>query len=343
LSRAPADSASSFSSDAPVTEDSLAPLLRTHLLGRALLAFRECDSTNAVATRLLDAARTGAAPWPANGAVVVADYQRAGRTRGSGTWVAAAGSSLLFSLILYPSGWTNGPPRLRERAPSDPVFGSAPSPGTTPPDAGSEATLEVPARAHIVTMAASLAVVRALESAGASGCTIKWPNDVLDPRGRKLCGALTESVARGAGRPPALVAGVGINVAQQAADFPPELRDRASSASIVAGRPVARAALLARFLEEFEAALELSDATLFRAWERRCSTLGCMVRARIAGRTIVGHALGVEGDGCLVLRLESGVQEVLRSADVEEVRVQETGKCEERRVKSEEREVTSNQ
>lgn len=325
--------------DPPITEESLAPLLRTQLLGRTVLAFRECDSTNAVATRLLDAARSGAAPWPANGTLVIADYQRAGRGRGGREWAAAAGSSLLFSLILYPSGWTEGAPQRREGAAQRqegppqrhegeslyPFRESALLFDATPPAARDAVAFEVPARAHIVTMAASLAVVRALEAAGAAGCTIKWPNDVLDPRGRKLCGALTESVARGAGRPPALVAGVGINVAQRASDFPPELRERASSACLVAGRPVARTALLARFLEELEAALELSDATLFRAWERRCSTLGRMVRARIAGHAIVGQALGVEGDGSLVLRLESGLQEILRSADVEEVRVQEAG------------------
>ena len=184
--------------------------------------------------------------------------------------------------------------------------------------------MEVPSRPHLVTMAAALAVVRALEAMGAPGCTIKWPNDVLDPLGRKVCGLLTDSVARGAGRPPALVAGIGINVAQREEDFPPALRGRAASASLAAGRPVARAALLARFLEELETALALSDATLFRAWERRCSTLGRMVRARLAGRApLVGHVLGVEGDGSLVLRLESGIQERVRSADVEEVRVQE--------------------
>ncbi|MPZ72720.1 MAG: biotin--[acetyl-CoA-carboxylase] ligase [Nitriliruptorales bacterium] len=57
--------------------------------------FARCDSTNAIAVRQT----SGGA---AQGLLVVADEQSAGRGRHGRSWVAPAGTSLLFSLVLRP-------------------------------------------------------------------------------------------------------------------------------------------------------------------------------------------------------------------------------------------------
>src|SRR3989442_14189547 len=63
--------------------------------------FAELDSTN---RWLLDEARAGAA----EGLVVVADHQTAGRGRLGRTWVAPPGSSLLVSVLFRPRSLETG-------------------------------------------------------------------------------------------------------------------------------------------------------------------------------------------------------------------------------------------
>lgn len=271
-----------YSTSDTISPESLAPLLRSAVLGRTLYAFDACESTNAMARELI--ASDGLAP--PNGTLVVADYQHAGRGRDGSMWQSPRAASLLMSLILYP----------------------APARQAQPP---------TPATPHLVTMAASLALVRALRCVGAPDCTIKWPNDVLAPGGGKLAGLLTETVA---GTRPALISGIGVNVNQSPESFPAALRERASSVRIVAGRIVSRLELLALFLEILEQTLALDDAKLFEAWQCNCSTLGQTVRMRHAERVVVGEAVGVDSSGSLRLRLPDGREHAVHSGEVSEVR-----------------------
>ncbi len=137
-----------------------------------------------------------------------------------------------------------------------------------------------------------LAVALALESVGAR-CAIKWPNDVL-VGGRKVAGVLCEA---GAGT---VVAGVGVNVRQSPGDWPPELRDQATSLSEALGRlvPLTDVAdpLVARLLDLRDVvSRNLDDDTL----------LGLAARDALFGREVsvdgrgVGRADGVTPDGAL--------------------------------------------
>ncbi len=76
------------------TEDAVAALLKTKVLGRPLLFFREVDSTN----RQL-AARTAEA---AEGLSLVADHQTAGRGRMGRAWFSPAGVNVYISVLLRP-------------------------------------------------------------------------------------------------------------------------------------------------------------------------------------------------------------------------------------------------
>ncbi len=105
------------------------------------------DSTNREA---LDAARDGAA----DGLVVVADVQRAGRGRLGRTWSAPAGASLLVSVLLRPG-------------------------------------LAVEDR-HLVVMAAAVAMAEAVAATTDVEASLKWPNDLL-VGDRKLAGILAEA------------------------------------------------------------------------------------------------------------------------------------------------------
>src|SRR5262249_47666099 len=70
-------------------------------------------------------------------------------------------------------------------------------------------------------LVAGLALARGLGALGFKA-RLKWPNDLLAGR-RKLSGILAES-RRAADGTEVVILGVGVNVAQVASDFPPELR-----------------------------------------------------------------------------------------------------------------------
>ena len=99
-----------------------------------------------------------------------------------------------------------------------------------------------------IPLAAGCAVAEGLERAAGVTAALKWPNDVL-VAGRKLAGILAEGVA---GTPPLVVLGVGVNVSQGEADWPPDLAGRARSLADLAA-PVTRAELLGAVLARLEA------------------------------------------------------------------------------------------
>src|SRR5512138_3547524 len=89
---------------------------------------------------------------------------------------------------------------------------------------------------HLVPLAVGLAASDAILEVVGVETRLKWPNDVLF-EGRKLGGILCEGNSLGASGG-FVVAGIGLNAGQILADFPPELRDAATSLRLAAGRPV---------------------------------------------------------------------------------------------------------
>ena len=134
--------------DAALTRAFAAGLPGGRLAG-PLRAYRSVESTQALAR----AWAQGGAP---EGAVVLADYQTAGRGQRGRHWTAPAGTALLFSVVLRPhlpvSHWP-----------------------------------EIP-------LAAGCAVAEGLEAVARVSVELKWPNDVL-VGGGKLAGILAEGVA----------------------------------------------------------------------------------------------------------------------------------------------------
>ena len=173
------------------------------------------------------------------------------------------------------------------------------------------------AAAPVLTLAAGVATVRAVEPAGV-GATLKWPNDVLVPVAghgeteRKLAGILTEAAGDG-DRIDWVIVGVGINANVDAADLPPG----ATSIREAAG-DVDRNELVRRWLEEFDALRTDPDAVL-SAWRSVSSTLGRRVRVTTSSGDVVGEAVDVEFPGRLVV--DTGDDEVrIHAGDCEHLR-----------------------
>src|SRR3954463_4545898 len=107
---------------------------------------------------------------------------------------------------------------------------------------------ELSERDALLPLAAAVAVCEACEQVSGVAAAIKWPNDVWINR-RKVAGILIE------GRPQEgwAVLGLGLNVGTEAAEFPEELREIATSLVAEAGgAPPEREAVLASLLASLD-------------------------------------------------------------------------------------------
>jgi BirA family biotin operon repressor/biotin-[acetyl-CoA-carboxylase] ligase len=257
----------------PVLSDAhLARLVGSRFAQVAQLA--ETTSTNSV----LVGKAEGGAP---EGMVLVADYQSAGRGRFDRRWESPPGKSLLFSVLLRPSG---------EALP--------------------------PARRHLAVAAVSLALVEAAREVANVEVQLKWPNDLIvagatEAEGMagdtKVAGVLAEATSDGA-----IVVGAGVNVAWAPEPFEGSGAPLATCLEAIAGRPVSRGEVLVSAL--------LALDRLYGKWDlvsglyrQRCSTVGRRVTVSFAGHQpdLVGTAVAVDEDGRLVVRdLDGGVVSV---------------------------------
>jgi BirA family transcriptional regulator, biotin operon repressor / biotin---[acetyl-CoA-carboxylase] ligase len=212
------------------------------------------------------------------GVVVVADHQTAGRGRLGRSWEAPPGSSLLVSVLLRPA------------------LG--------------------PEQAHIVVMAAALALADAVGAVAGFTPELKWPNDLVVD-GRKLAGLLAEREPGAGGSLAALIVGAGVNVQWTA--FPPELADLATACNLEAGRAVDRDALLEHYLEGLASRLD-ALAAVPGEYRERLGTLGRRVRVEQAGAGLTGIAVDVRDAGELVVRDDDGRDHTITTADVVHLR-----------------------
>jgi BirA family transcriptional regulator, biotin operon repressor / biotin---[acetyl-CoA-carboxylase] ligase len=153
---------------------------------------------------------------------------------------------------------------------------------------------------RLLPLAAAVAVAETVGEAAA----IKWPNDVL-LRDHKVAGILAE------GRPHDgwMVLGVGLNVAVQPHELPPDVRDTAATMGL---EPTEVEPTLARFLERLERWLAAGEPEIIDAWRDRDALEG---RA-VAWADGAGTAAGVDEDGRLVVELTDGGRTALDAGEV---------------------------
>jgi len=242
--------------------------LTTARIGRVVHHFDSIDSTNRHAMEL---ARRGAA----EGEVVVAEAQSAGRGRLGRSFFSPAGVSFYGSIVLRP--------------------------------------IIPPARAPQITLIAGLAVAETVERHAGMRPGLKWPNDVRLGE-RKVCGILTEMECE-ADRVLYVVCGPGINLNVPRADFPPELRRIATSVLAETGRTVDRAVfaadLFACFERHYDEFLARGLGGLRERWESYSVLDGEWVSVEGAGGNVEGRVVGIDDEGAL--RLESSGGELVRA------------------------------
>lgn len=156
---------------------------------------------------------------------------------------------------------------------------------------------------------------------------LKWPNDVWVGAG-KLGGVLVESSSDGRGAP-AIVAGVGLNLALDPARLPEAVRAVVTSARALGVPPpspdVAAAAVLARVAVWYHAFVGEGGAAALRAAWRDLAVdwWGREVRAESSGAVLSGIVRDLDERGALVLERPGGERVAVLSGEVRELRLTE--------------------
>jgi BirA family biotin operon repressor/biotin-[acetyl-CoA-carboxylase] ligase len=232
------------------------------------------ESTNALAS---ERARSGAA----EGLVVVAEHQTAGRGRLDRVWVTPPRAALTFSAVLRP-------PLPVRRWPWLPLL-------------------------------TGLAVLDGVETAGGPRCRLKWPNDVMYDD-RKLAGILAERVDTPAGPAAVVGIGLNVSTDIDELPVETATSLALSGAGHV-DRSVLLASVLAALGVRYRRwTTEPGGGPGLRGeYERSCSTIGRRVRVELPTGRLEGTAAGVDPDGGLVVEGASG-RVTVSAGDVVHVR-----------------------
>ena len=162
-----------------------------------------------------------------------------------------------------------------------------------------------PDRAGLLTSLAAVAAARAVEKVSGADVKIKWVND-LYLNGKKICGILTEGgLGLEAGRLEYAVVGIGVNVNRM--EFPPELREIASSVGNETGISPDRNRLIAEILNELDALYsDLETGAFLEESRRRSNVIGREVTVIEGGKKYPAKALDIDDRGRLIIETEEG-------------------------------------
>ncbi len=217
------------------------------------------------------------------GLCVIAKKQTAGRGRHGRIWISEENAGLYFSLVLRP--------KIETRFLS------------------------------LITLMTAVAAADTLRNLYNLKPDIKWANDI-HIREKKICGILAEMTETPKGT--AVIVGIGINL--KSSNFPAEISDIATSIEAETNKKADREELLkslTHFLNYFYEILQDDDGAkkIIEEWKKRSSyAFGKQVKVKLENETIIGTTDGLEENGALRVRTDSGEIRVIQAGDVESLR-----------------------
>ena len=171
-------------------------------------------------------------------------------------------------------------------------------------------------RAAGLTLVMALSVASAIEEMTGEKAMIKWPNDIV-LNGKKICGILTEMFLRE--KDYVVIIGVGINV--NILEFPPEIRNIATSLCLECGEKISREDLMKATMKHFESFYEKyevsGDFSLLKGqYEKRLVNRNSQVRVLDPKEPFEGIAKGIDELGNLLVLCEDGQLKSVCSGEV---------------------------
>lgn len=234
---------------------------------------RSVSSTNELAKRAGDLGE-------AEGLVIVAEEQTAGKGRLNRRFHSPGGSGIYLSILLRP--------KIQAQD------------------------------ALMITTAAAVAAAEAIGEVTQRDARIKWVNDIFC-HGGKCGGILTEaSISMENGTIDYAVMGIGMNIREPEGGFPPEIRGIAA-AILEPGViiPDVRCRLIAAFLRRFwEIYRHLPEKHHLNGYRERSMLIGEQVMVISGNSERPAVVLGIDGDCRLVVRWEDGAEAALSTGEV---------------------------
>jgi len=256
--------------------DMLKQRLKGSLFGKRIFHFFKTDSTNRVAMELGHAGE-------AEGAVVLAEEQTAGRGRAGRKWHSERAAGIYVTLLLRPK--------------------------------------LAPVQAPLLTMMAGLSAHTAVQALTGLDVDLKWPNDLI-VRGKKLGGILTEMHAE-PGQVRFVIVGIGLNVNQEKfpgelANMATSLRAETGKTQ---SRMELLVRLLREFENDYNRFLREGVASVVERFESVSSyAKGKRVRVTNGTESYAGTTAGLGPEGLLKVEREDGSITMVISGDVTEAR-----------------------
>lgn len=216
-----------------------------------------------------------------HGTVVIADEQTKGKGRMNRAWHSAPNKGIWLSIILRPA--------------------------LLPFLASQLTLLTATVLADVVTEKIGLRP------------EIKWPNDILINR-KKTAGILTEMQAE-QDQIQYVVIGMGINVNQEQDELPSDIKDKATSFKIEAGRSWDIKEIIQEILPAFEKAYEKFMENGFPPVKQKWESYGFKIGENIHIKTMQNQwesvFLGIAEDGALIANGPDGKETKLYSAEID--------------------------
>jgi BirA family biotin operon repressor/biotin-[acetyl-CoA-carboxylase] ligase len=236
-------------------------------LASQILYFPTVGSTNDVAAVLASSDR-------ADGALVLADQQTAGRGRRGHSWFSPPASGLYVSVVMMPA-----------LAQVDP----------------SRATL-------LLTLAAGVAIAEGVEAASGLRPSLKWPNDLFIGR-RKVGGILAETAGAAS-----VVLGYGVNLRETAfppeiADRATSLDGESGSR---VDRTAVLVETLAALARRYDDLLNGRCDAILDAWRAHApASVGSRVEWSTDRGPCAGITAGVDANGALLVHVEDRLERIV--------------------------------
>jgi BirA family biotin operon repressor/biotin-[acetyl-CoA-carboxylase] ligase len=162
-----------------------------------------------------------------------------------------------------------------------------------------------------LSLAVGVAIIKAMESVGASDLELKWPNDVLH-QGKKIAGILIEMTGE-VGGACQVVVGVGVNL-QLPEVIKQQITQPVTDLYSICGHAVDRQKLTAAIISEIISLLSDYDKTGFSKWQNEWLRYDAFKNKQILiigmQAPLHGIARGVDEHGNLLLETEGEMMKV---------------------------------
>lgn len=208
--------------------------------------------------------------------IVIANHQTAGRGRLGREFFSPAGFGLYMSIIVRPDKIKISP--------------------------------------SLLTVAAGVAVCRAVNNICGVTPQIKWVNDIF-LNGKKVCGILAEAgTSSNSTALDYIIVGIGLNITTPEEIFPGKLKKIAGS---ISSNSISRNRIAAEIINNFDRLILADDAgNLIEEYKGFSLILGKKISFARCGETFAGTATDINSEGNLIVKLESGETVTLKSGEV---------------------------